>query len=213
MKIFSGTIKLSVKNVNEINKKINVNSTEILRQLNSQLIASLAQNEKLYTSPMDPNTSTKEINEPTISSKYTLFLRGINQQKWIDEQLTIICEVCNKCETTKSMDNKKLMDDAVNDNFYRDKIEGNKSKFSKSENNILWPENTVLITGDSMIFVSDEKRLSRRLKVKVRSHPGPCLKDMYDHLNHNLRKRPKYIILHIATNDASIKEKNIGYNC
>ena len=66
------------------------------------------------------------------------------------------------------------MDDAVNDNFYRDKIEGNKSKFSKSENNILWPENTDLITGDFMIFGLDEKQLSRRINVKVRSHPGAC---------------------------------------
>ena len=117
----------------------------------------------------------------------------------------------NKGETNKSINisinNKKPIDDAVNENLYRNKIEGNNSKFSKSENNNLWPENTVLITGDSMSFGLDEKRLSRRYNVKVRCHPGACLKDMYDHLNPYLQKQPKFIILHIATNDASIKEK------
>ena len=208
---------ISVKNVSDINKEININSTEILRELNSTPIASLAKNEKSYTTPpMDPNTCTNEINDSTNSNIDPLFQRGINQQKWIDEQLAIIREVkhidfFNKGETNKSINksinNKKPMDDAVNENLYRNKIEGNNSKFSKSENNNLWPENTVLITGDSMSFGLDEKRLSRRYNVKVRCHPGACLKDMYDHLNPYLRKQPKFIILHIATNDASIKEK------
>ena len=74
--IFRYNRVISVKNVNDINKKINVNSTEILCQLNSTPIASLAQNEKSYTSPMDPNTSTKKINEPTISIKTLFFIEG-----------------------------------------------------------------------------------------------------------------------------------------
>ena len=68
---------------------------------------------------------------------------------------------------------------------------------------VLWPPNTVLITGSSMLQGVNEKRMSRKLNVKVRPHPGASIRDLYDHLNALLRKKPKYLILHVGTNDAA----------
>ena len=42
---------------------------------------------------------------------------------------------------------------------------------------------------------------------KVRPHPGANINNIYDHINPYLRKQSKYIIIHIATNDALIKDK------
>ena len=52
----------------------------------------------------------------------------------------------------------------------------------------------------------DGKKMSKMFNVKVRPHSGATTRDMYDHLNALLRKEPKYLILHVGTNDAS--EKN-----
>ena len=72
---------------------------------------------------------------------------------------------------------------------------------------VLWPENTVLITGDFMLCGLEGNRLSNKLNVKVRPRHGANIDDMYDHLNSHLRKQPQYLIINIATNDASIKDK------
>ena len=65
-----------------------------------------------------------------------------------------------------------------------------------------WPKNIVLIAGDSMIGGVQEKRMSGKFQVKVRSHAGATTMDMRDHLSALLRKRPDHLILHAATNDA-----------
>ena len=67
-----------------------------------------------------------------------------------------------------------------------------------------WPPGTVLIIGDSMIGGIDERKL-KQYRVKVRSHPGACVDDFYDYIAPVLKKKPKYIILHIGTNDATFK--------
>ena len=54
-----------------------------------------------------------------------------------------------------------------------------------------------------MLEEVDERRMSRKFNVKVRPHKGACIRDMYDHLNALLRKKPTYLILHVGTNDAS----------
>ena len=68
----------------------------------------------------------------------------------------------------------------------------------------LWPKNTTLITGDSIIQGLDEQRL-RKYNVKVRAFPGSSIDDMYDYLGPLLKKKPSSIILHIGTNDATNK--------
>ena len=71
-----------------------------------------------------------------------------------------------------------------------------------------WPENTVLIVGDSLLNNVDEKRLSRKFNVKVRPFSGACVGDMYCYIAPLLRKGPKYILLHIGCNDAIDKASN-----
>ena len=67
-----------------------------------------------------------------------------------------------------------------------------------------WRINTTLIAGDSIIQGLDESRL-KKYKCKVRSFPGAVIDDMYDYLEPLLKKKPTNIILHIGTNDATIK--------
>ena len=45
--------------------------------------------------------------------------------------------------------------------------------------------------------------MSRKFNVKVRPNRGATTRDMYDHLNALLRKKPRHLILHVGTNDAS----------
>ena len=72
----------------------------------------------------------------------------------------------------------------------------------------LWPKNTVLIVGDSMMYGINEKRLSKQLNVKVRPHPGATTRDLYDHLKAHLRKKPDFVVLHVGANDACYKTKS-----
>ena len=58
-----------------------------------------------------------------------------------------------------------------------------------------------------MLCGLEEKRLSNKFNVKVRPDQGSNIDDMYDHFNPYLRKQPKYLIIYIVTNDASIKDK------
>ena len=66
-----------------------------------------------------------------------------------------------------------------------------------------YPDNTILITGDSILNNIEEKRLSRKFNVKVRAFPGADIRDMYDFLEPLLKKRPTYIVLHIGSNDST----------
>ena len=52
----------------------------------------------------------------------------------------------------------------------------------------IWPANTVLITGDSLLNEIDENRLSKKFNVKVRCQRGANIADMYDHIKPYLRK-------------------------
>ena len=73
-----------------------------------------------------------------------------------------------------------------------------------------WPDNTVLIAGDSMLNGINEKRLSQELNVKVRPHSGATIRDMYEHLTALLRKIPKYLILHVGANDTTNEKKTVS---
>ena len=69
-----------------------------------------------------------------------------------------------------------------------------------------WKSGTILIAGASILQGLDETKMSRTGRVKVRSHGGATIKDMRDHLNAHLRKKPDRLILHVHSNDASSKE-------
>ena len=76
------------------------------------------------------------------------------------------------------------------------------------QNKKKWPKNTVLITGDSILNNIEESSLRKKFNVRVRSFPGADVRDMYDYLQPLLRKEPKYIILHVGSNDAPYKSSD-----
>ena len=81
------------------------------------------------------------------------------------------------------------------------------SRENKS-NNHLWPENTCLIVGSSILNNLDENKLNKRgsnLIVKVRAFSGSTIRDMYSYITPLLQKEPKHIILHVGGNDAPYK--------
>ena len=51
-----------------------------------------------------------------------------------------------------------------------------------------WPQNTVLIAGDSILNGIEENRLKKNHSVKVRSFPGSNIDDMYDYLKTIIEK-------------------------
>ena len=69
----------------------------------------------------------------------------------------------------------------------------------------VWPRNTILITGDSMLSNINERTLSRKYKTKIRSFPGATVSDMFDYIKPLLKKRPDKIILVIGANDIEHK--------
>jgi hypothetical protein len=73
-------------------------------------------------------------------------------------------------------------------------------------NNHLWPQNTCLIVGDSILNNLDETKLNKKNKVvKVRAFPGSSIGDMFSYIQPLIRKKTAYIILHVGTNDAPHK--------
>ena len=73
----------------------------------------------------------------------------------------------------------------------------------------MWPNNTVLITGDSMLNHIQERTLSEKnMPVKVRANPGATVGDMRHHLTALLRKKPTYVLIHASTNDAPDEDKS-----
>ena len=75
----------------------------------------------------------------------------------------------------------------------------------KDSNNI-WPQNTCLIVGDSILNNLEESKLTKKNRiVKVRAFPGANIDDMYSYIIPLIRKKPTYIIMHIGTNDAAYK--------
>ena len=64
-----------------------------------------------------------------------------------------------------------------------------------------WPKGTTLVAGDSLIGGLEERKMSAKRHIKVRSIPGATVNDMMDHLKPFLRKKPDRLLLQIGTND------------
>ena len=71
-----------------------------------------------------------------------------------------------------------------------------------------WPNNTVLIAGDSILNGIEESRLKKNYPVKVRTYPGTTINDMYDYLTPLLKKEPSYIFLHCGSNNSTKEDSN-----
>lgn len=66
----------------------------------------------------------------------------------------------------------------------------------------IWPENTTLIVGDTVIKGIVEKRItSHDFPVKVRSFAGARVSDFYFCMAPLLSKKPSNVIIHVGSND------------
>ena len=81
----------------------------------------------------------------------------------------------------------------------------NDSSENGSQDPGVWRKNTVLVVGDSMVSNINEKTLSRKFHMKVRSFPGANTRDLQDYVKPLIRKRPEKIIIVIGTNDIERK--------
>ena len=68
-----------------------------------------------------------------------------------------------------------------------------------------WPEDIVLVAGDSLLGGVMEHKLSARRKVRVRPFPGATVLDMFDYLKPLMLKKPKRVLLQIGANDCPFK--------
>ena len=77
--------------------------------------------------------------------------------------------------------------------------------------NEIWPNDTILIIGDSMVNQMDEEKLSQSTgkMVKVRAFGGYGVNDIYKKLDALLMKKPSKIVIHLGTNDATTKSSQI----
>ena len=104
--------------------------------------------------------------------------------------------------------------------YLRTNTDGDKSRMGNlelsdqlRELNNKWPDNTILIAGDSMLYGIDEKRLKKNSKVRV--FPGSTIEELKMYITPLLYKKPKTLILQIGTNNCKsnnsiqIKEKYI----
>ena len=76
--------------------------------------------------------------------------------------------------------------------------DGNKNGIKHS-----WPKKTCVVIGDSMVAGTDERKISSKLLIKVRSFPGAACSDMYHYLVPILERKSDRVIFHVGTNNVA----------
>ena len=65
-----------------------------------------------------------------------------------------------------------------------------------------WPNGTILIIGNSMVWGLKEDLLSnKKQQVKVRRCRDATVEDMFDYVKPVLKRKPGYVVLHVGTNN------------
>ena len=74
---------------------------------------------------------------------------------------------------------------------------------SKQKHQGLYPNETIVIVGDSIISVVIEERINKKDRpVKVRNFLVATVADMEHYLIPVIQKQPDNVVLHVGTNDA-----------
>jgi len=108
-------------------------------------------------------------------------------------------EFLNKKDTINTINSTVINYTEVNGENDTSSVKDN-SLISKN----IWPSNTCVIVGDPIINGIDEKGLkTENVITKVRNYPGASIECMKSNLIPLIAKKPDYMILHVATNDAS----------
>ena len=66
-----------------------------------------------------------------------------------------------------------------------------------------WPKGTSVAIGDYMVAGIDERKMSGKRLMKVRSFPGATCSDMYHYLLPILEEKPRPCDIHVGTNDVT----------
>ena len=67
----------------------------------------------------------------------------------------------------------------------------------------IYPPGTCVIIGDSILNGLIEENLSKQHNIRIRKFPAAILDDLNYRVHPILCKKPKHIIIHIGTNDAT----------
>lgn len=128
-------------------------------------------------------------------------------ESFIDHSLLTESSTCENRRTNNTQLNhaRNKYHQAYLDKCDKNKVRGGgDGKPVTGNDHGIWPRNTTLIVGDSIISGIMEKRLSRKDNlVKVRPFPGALIEDMYYYLVPLIKKRPDCIILHCGCNNTS----------
>ena len=185
------TSTLSINSSDYDSDNEETNSSKIFRNINETIMT----NNSNICESYDDQISNYRINH---RNKY-FKSKSINVNNDIMEEIT-----SNKLLSNFTTNAEINYDNESTENNNIDKNSDN--KFNRFTNDIkVWPENTVLITGSSILNGIEENRLSKTRNVKVRAFSGAYVDDMYDYLLPLLKKKPSYIFLHIGSNDAPHK--------
>ena len=166
-------------------------------------------------------TNTGELKTKSIlDKKIKLNLSNIYSNKLskfkLEKQLNTICKRKHDNYTNDNIIKKLLnknpnsqSNSNLNDKFEKTTMQKLVTQQEKTEeenkNGIRhsWSRGTYIVIGDSMVAGNDERKMSRKCLIKVRSFPGASCSDMYHYLIPILERKPDHVILHVGTNDIS----------
>ena len=185
---------------NEMKKKEDLIKTllDIIKELTTAKSHPLT---KPMQSSVVDSASNSDLNSPT----------SIGKSEPLSEQLTQGVNLNNidgeeppqnKKEKRSLQDQLEEVKKKKKEEFYASKKSNSKDNHTSSSQD-LYPSNTIVIAGDSIINGVFEDRLRRRNHVvKVRNFPGANVEDMRYNLIPLIRKKPSHLIIHAGTNDA-----------
>ena len=114
----------------------------------------------------------------------------------------IVKKILNKNTNSQSDSN----DSCKYENFATKKLTAQQKKTNEQNKNGIkhsWPKETCIVFRDSMVAGIDERKMSRKRLIKVRSFPVATCSDRYHYLLPIFEKKTNHVILHVGTNDVA----------
>ena len=135
----------------------------------------------------------------------------LDKKQKLDEQIKEIRQQKHNLFEALNDENQNGDDTENNNNTPKFATNYHYNERENSNPDEIWPPNTILILGDSMINQMDQVRLSSSTKksVVIRSFGGAGVNEMYPKLENLLKKKPSTIILHVGTNDSTSKSPEV----
>ena len=126
-----------------------------------------------FSEPLDLNKSITVMNSTRTYESFDDQLHSYhvkNHNKFTYEKQHSSNKSIHTCEMSNMFSDENNVNNNTQDNITRNTIAA--STIHE------WPQNTILVTGDSILNGLEENRLNKKLKVKVRAFPGAGREDM-----------------------------------